>query len=302
MVVMHVIHRSLAPVGAVLHAARRPSSYTGQFREVASTLLTMGMWPLGFADRGTDGIALSTDEDRQVRTPVLLVHGYGANKSNWLFLRRYLEHAGFRRVHALNYNPLRTDIPSLAERCTAVAVELRARSGAERVHLVGHSLGGVVARYAVQVSGLDWAATCITIASPHAGVRVARFGSPLAIASPLASGLQLRPDSPVMRRLRDTARPLPTRFVAYYSNLDVLVSGRRAMILEPDLAATNILVKDQGHLSIMYSRRLAQSVVDQLAAAEGLPGYGAPVRALVGQRNAGIAPTRAERSVVESVS
>jgi hypothetical protein len=52
------------------------------------------------------------------------------------------------------------------------------------------------------------------------------------------------------------------------------------MILEPELEAANILVKDHGHLSIMFSRRLAQSVVDQLAAAEGLPGYGAPVRGI----------------------
>jgi hypothetical protein len=83
-----------------------------------------------------------------------------------------------------------------------------------------------------------------------------------------------------MRLLRSTARPLDTRFVAYYSNLDVVVPARRAMILEPELGATNILVKDHGHLSIMLSRRLATSIVTQLGAAEGLPGYGTPVAAL----------------------
>jgi triacylglycerol lipase len=107
------------------------------------------------------------------------------------------------------------------------------------------------------------------------------------MVSPLASGLQLRPGSAVMTRLRRTARRLPTRFVAYYSNLDLLVPARRAMILEPELEAANILVKDEGHLSIMFSRRLAQSVVDQLAAAEGLPGYGTPVRAMPGRDRSG---------------
>jgi pimeloyl-ACP methyl ester carboxylesterase len=239
----------------------------------------MGMWPLGFADAGLDGVDASTDQPTEVQTPVLLVHGYGANKSNWLFLRRYLRHAGFRRVHALNYNALGADVPALAEQCAARASELRERFGVDQVHVIGHSLGGLVARYAVQVTGLPGAAVCITIASPHSGVRLARFGSPLARLSPLASGLQLRPDSAIMRDLRRTARPMPTRFVAYYSNLDLLVPARRAMILEPDLAATNILVKDQGHLSIVFSRQLAQSVVDQLAAAEGLPGYGVPMGA-----------------------
>jgi hypothetical protein len=63
------------------------------------------------------------------------------------------------------------------------------------------------------------------------------------------------------------------------------------MILAPELAATNILVKDTGHLSIMFSRRLAQSVVDQLAAAEGLPGYGVPRRARPAPRATGAMAT-----------
>jgi pimeloyl-ACP methyl ester carboxylesterase len=281
---MGVVQRAVAPVGAVLHAARRPTTYTGQFREMASTLLTMSMWPLGFADSGVAGLDERPERPSRVDTPVLLVHGYGANKSNWMFLRRYLHQAGFGRLHALNYNALRADIPTLAALCAERAEELCARFGVSRVHVVGHSLGGVIARYAVQVTGLESAAVCISIASPHGGVRLARYGSPLAAVSPLASGLQLRPDSQVMTELRRTAKPLGTRFVAYYSNLDLLVPARRAMILEPELEATNILVKDQGHLSIMFSRRLAQSVVDQLAAAEGLPGYGAPMR--------GIAPPR----------
>jgi pimeloyl-ACP methyl ester carboxylesterase len=238
------------------------------------------MWPLGFADAGVAGVDSLTEVASDVETPVLLVHGFGANKSNWMFLRRYLRHAGFGRVHALNYSALGADIPSLAERCAERAAELQNRLGVDRVHLIGHSLGGVVARYAVQVTGLEGAGVCISIASPHGGVRLARYGSPFARFSPFPAGLQLRPGSQVMEALRTSARPSSTRYVAYYSNLDLLVPARRAMILEPELRATNILVKDQGHLSIMFARRLAQSVVDQLAAAEGLAGYGAPVRSI----------------------
>lgn len=279
---MGALRRAIEPVGAVLHAARRPSTYAGQAREVLSTVITAGMWPLGFVDSGLDDVAHIETLPATVETPVLLVHGYGANKSNWLFLRRYLEQAGFARVHALNYNPLSADIPEFAQRCAERAEQLRELFGVERIHVVGHSLGGVIARYAVQVLGLQGVDVCITIASPHGGVRLARYGSPLATLSPLASGLQLRPDSTVMTMLRYSARPLPTRFVAYYSNLDMVVPARRAMILEPELQATNILVKDHGHLSIVLSRRLAQSVVDQLGAAEGLPGYGSPVVGLPG--------------------
>jgi len=276
---MRALDRVISPAAAVARAARRPTTYSGHFKELTSTVVTAGMWPWGFADRGIE--TLSADvEDAHVTTPVLLVHGYGANKSNWLFVNRHLQQAGFERVHALNYNPLTADIPELAERCAERAEQLKSHFGVDRIHIIGHSLGGIIARYAVQVLGLEGVDVCISIASPHGGVRLAHYGSSVAALSPLASGYSLRPDSAVMTMLHSSARTLPTRFVAYYSNLDLIVPARRAMILEPELEATNILVKDHGHLSIMLSRRLTASIVDQLGAAERLPGYGTPVRVL----------------------
>lgn len=289
---MEQIRRAIDPAARVLTALRRPATYVGHVREASSTIVTVGMWPFGWADRGLDDVG-EPDEPSRVETPVLLVHGYGANKSNWLFLHRYLHQAGFERLHALNYNPLVNDIPRLAEQLADRAERLRAHFGSERVHIVGHSLGGVITRYAVQVLGLEHVDLAVTVASPHGGVRLARYGSHLSTVSPFASGLELRPDSPVMTLLRSSARPMSTRWVAYYSNLDLVVPARRAMILEPELAATNILVKDHGHLSIMLSRRLAHSIVDQLGAAEGLPGYGAPVGQLsVGRSDAATASGR----------
>ena len=278
---MERIRRAVDPAARVVTALRRPTTYSGHLRELSSGVVTAAVWPFGFVDRGLEDLDVGAGpDDSDVATPVLLVHGYGANKSNWLFLSRYLDQAGFGRVHALNYNPLRADIPELAERCAQRARQLMDHHGVDRVHLVGHSLDGVIARYAVQVLGLEGVGVTITVASPHGGVRIARYGSYLSEVSPMASGLALRPDSPVMTLLRSSARPTSTRWVAYYSNLDLIVPARRAMILEPELAATNILVKDHGHLSIMLSRRLASSVVDQLAAAEGLAGYGAPIEPL----------------------
>lgn len=272
-----MLDRVTRPVGAVLRAATRPETYPGHFRELTSTAITAAVWPLGLADWvRSPG---SRDDESTVSTPVLLVHGFGANKSNWLFLERHLEQAGFGRVESFNYNPLTHDIPALAAACAERADVLKDRYGVSHVHLVGHSLGGVIVRYAVQVGGLRGVPVVVTICAPHGGSgwagKVGRFG----FRGPDA-GLQLAPHSDVMRELRTTARPLDTRFVAYYSNLDLIVPARRAMIREPELAATNILVKDHGHLSIMLSRRLAASIVDQLGAAEGLPGYGAPLSPL----------------------
>ena len=149
---MGAIQRAVAPVCAVAHAARRPETYAGHLKELTSTIVTAGVYPFGFRDPGF--AADPRFNDSPVDTPVLLVHGYGANNSNWLFVKRYLHQAGFERVHALNYNPLTADIPALAEQCATRADQVRSHFGTDRIHVIGHSLGGIIARYAVQVHGL----------------------------------------------------------------------------------------------------------------------------------------------------
>lgn len=268
----------VAPVastlGRVAKAAVRPESYPGHAREAVSLAVTAAVWPFGLADQGIAEIRrLVADGEPDATTPVLLIHGFAANKSNWFFLRRDLRAAGYGRVHALNYNPFRSDIPAIAAACVQRARDLMEAAGADRIHLVGHSLGGLVARYAVQLGGLHEAASCSTIATPHQGVAPARLASwPLAVT-------QLRPDAELLQRLRASSRHLPTRFVAYYSNLDVLVPGYRAQLLEPALRATNVLIRDEGHLSILLSRRLAASLVRELAAADGRPAAAPPAAA-----------------------
>jgi pimeloyl-ACP methyl ester carboxylesterase len=259
-----------------VRAALRPETYPGHAREAVSLAVTAGLWPFGIADRGVAELQGLLHRPQPLNpTPVLLVHGFAANKSNWTFLRRDLRAAGYGNVHALNYNPFRADIPSVASACVVRARQLMEAAGVGRVHVVGHSLGGLVARYAVQVGGLDEALTCVTVASPHQGVAAAR------VATWPASARQLRPDGDVLVRLRASSRRLATRFVAYYSNLDVLVPGERAMITEPALEATNVLIRDEGHCSILLARRLAASLLRELGSAEGTaedtdPGRSAP--------------------------
>lgn len=277
-----MLERVTGPMGSLAQAVRRPATYGGQMREVTSALVTSALWPLGWGDRtpwADSSPGAGSRDASDDSTPVLLVHGFGANKSNWMFIRRYLGHAGFSRVDALNYNPFADDVPGLAARCIDRSEQLMERYGVDRIHLVGHSMGGIIIRYAVQVEGLEGVGVVATVSSPHGGNGFARLRPPL-LSRPLAAGLQLAPDSAVMRLFRSTARPLATRFVSYYSNLDLIVPARRAMIREPELDATNILIKDHGHLSIMWSRRLAASIATQVGAADGRPGYGTPVRQL----------------------
>lgn len=269
------------PAEAVLRAATRPQTYRAQLREAAALAITATLWPFGSIDRGmTELRSRAGESSSPISTPVLLIHGYGANKSNWFFIDRDLRAAGFQRIHALNYRPFSTSVPELAEHAAQRARDLMHHFGTDRIHLVGHSLGGIVARYALQVGGLEGVDTCITIASPHRGTPMAHFGRGRVAE-------QLRPGSETMRLLHESARPMPTRFVAFYSNLDLLSPGSRSRITEAVLHATNVLVKDEGHLSVMLSRRVSAAVAAQLATAEGVAGYGRPLTPLEPLTHAG---------------
>lgn len=274
-----IVERTVRIADAVITGARRPQTLPTQFREVASGVVAGALYPLGWLDRGPGGRMLARAATGETNTPVLLVHGFLANKSNWWFVERELRTAGFGEIHAMNYSPRGADVDRLAEVCVLRAHEVMAATGADRIHLVGHSLGGMVIRKAVQKLDLVEAASVVTVATPHGGVDFARLNGLTGHRNIIGS--QLRPGSDYLRELWAETHPMPdTRFIAYYSNLDLLVPGRRAMMLEPALAATNLLMKDQGHLSIVLSRGLARSVAGQLAAIEGLPGFGQPLAGL----------------------
>lgn len=260
-VAQRVLRAATDPITRAAATLVDPGTYAAPIREAAATVATMRLWPRGF------GPAAFVDDRRTGSTaddvPVLLVHGLGANRSNWHFVERRLRSAGFGSLHGVNYNPLTSDLPGLAQWCAGEVAALRDRLGVDQVHVVGHSLGGILARYAVQVLGVEGVATCVTLASPHGGVALARH------VRPLPGGLgtvtrQLDPGSPEMVLLRSSARPLATRFVAYGAGADVIVPAQRALIREPELGATNLLVPYHGHLSLLFSGALADSLVHQL--------------------------------------
>jgi hypothetical protein len=126
---------------------------------------------------------------------------------------------------------------------------------------VGHSLGGLIIRYAVCVVGLEPVVdTAVTVATPHRGSRLAWLGLGTAAG-------QARPDSSVLRRIHAADPPAQTRWIAYYSNSDILVPALSAMIGFGDLAGENVLLKNEDHASILFSPRLATDLSSRLAAA-----------------------------------
>jgi pimeloyl-ACP methyl ester carboxylesterase len=244
-------------VGVLTTALSRPTTYLGSVREVASLARCVARYPFGLNDVAFRAGKRSGDACHD--TPVVLVHGFGHNRSGWSALERRLHFNHFGCVHSVNYNPFRHDVPEIAEQLAERIDQIRYLTNSQRVNVVGHSLGGIVLRWYIQELGGDASVdTAITVASPHEGTMTAFAGGNRTMH-------ELRPGSWVVRRLAEGARPTDVRWVALYSNIDVLVQPcSSAMLRHPALDATNLLVKDRGHMAIMLSSVTGRLIVREL--------------------------------------
>jgi len=256
-----VVRRSkMHSVGVISTALRRPETYSGHLREALATARCVALYPLGLLETAVTTGTPSGDLTRD--TPVLLVHGYGHNRSGWFLLQHALRRSGFTSIHTMNYVAWGRDgVPALARQLAARVEEVRRTTGSDRIHVVGHSLGGILLRWYVQELGGDrYVGTAITVASPHEGTVAALAGF-----GPAAR--DLRPGSRVIRRLASGATASDVRWVALYSNLDLVVQPAVSARLRPaPLGAENVLVKDHGHLGMMTSPAVVRTIVERLAA------------------------------------
>jgi pimeloyl-ACP methyl ester carboxylesterase len=193
-------------------------------------------------------------------TPILLLHGMVDNRSIFTLLRRALRRRGFGRIWTMNYHVLTHDLRAAARRLERTVESICEQTGYERIHVVGHSMGGIVARYYVQRMGGDERVhTLVTLGSPHEGTAAARL-------LPRGVAKQLRPSSEIIEEL---ARPAPgcrTRFVAFWSDLDVLIAPKdSARIDHPDLQARNVFMRGVGHLSLPIDNRVTREIAVTLA-------------------------------------
>ena len=242
--------------------------------EAAWTATHMALYPLGLTRAGAAAeeapIRLETLPPRQrglvagdieaAGTPILLVHGMIDNRSIFTLLRRGLRRRGFWQLPAMNYSPFTTDVRDAAVRLAERVEEIVARTGYDRIHIVGHSMGGLIARYYVQrLGGHLRVHTLVTLGAPHGGTLAAHL-----LPHPL--GRQLRPSADLIRELAQPAPECRTRFVAFYSDLDhMVVPARNAAVHHPDLDATNVLIRGIGHLSFPLHTRVVHEITQVLA-------------------------------------
>jgi triacylglycerol lipase len=190
--------------------------------------------------------------------PVLLVHGLGGTKSSWSFLARTLTARGMT-VDAITYSPFGTSVEQVADRLAVKVEWLLSQTGADKLHLVGHSLGGVVIAQAIASGRLTGLVdTVVTLAAPFGG-------SPWANLLPFGAIVSaLRQGSPLLRRIASAPVPDGVRWVAFTATHDTIVPGRRAV--PPHINVETVTVGGVGHLGMLVSPQVVGRIVAALSA------------------------------------
>jgi len=181
---------------------------------------------------------LIRDPDRErLQMPVLLVHGVLCNAGVWVRLKRHLGRNGVRGLFSLSYGPPLASIERSADQLGRKIESMCAATGAQRVIVVAHSMGGLVARAYMRRYGSARIARIITIGTPHHGSMMAWF-------LPGASLAQMRPGNGWLAALNGARLDPALRFVSLWSWHDSMVAPQTSSELP---GAVDVAIVGVGH-------------------------------------------------------
>ena len=231
----------------------RPSNVF-ELTGVPSSLRAVGREALAFARQAVllhrDVASTLPERVREGEDVVVLLHGLFATAGVLRPLRRSIEQEAEAHTAAFSYVP-GLGVERVAQRLGELVRWLPA---GVRIHLVGHSLGGLAARWFVQELGGDpRVAQTISLASPFCGTRHARL-------LPGPAGRDITPGSALLDRLEQRA------FSALHVPHVSIAAERDAVVTESTLFpfGDRLVVADCGHNALLFHPRVASIVAQRV--------------------------------------
>ncbi len=220
-------------------------------------------------DRHGNQIARRTDFT-QCRRPVLLLYGFMATRRVFEVFESRLRRDGYC-VWSINLGGLfdsfnTRGVDECAELVHDKVERLYARYDLGPLSIIGHSKGGLIARYYIKRLGGDKrACSLITLGTPHHGTPTAYLGiATMGLVS--RSVWQMTPMSPFIRRLKMGAFPRNVRFVSVYSKADRASPFPSAIIETRGLPHLyNVEVPGVTHREFLLRRSVYEVVRRELA-------------------------------------
>jgi triacylglycerol lipase len=189
--------------------------------------------------------------------PIIVVHGYAMNRACFQGLALRLAAAKLGPVYGFEYWSL-GKVSSASHRLHSFIEKICEMHGCDQVDIIGHSMGGLVGRYYLTLGpgrGAGRVANLITLGTPHGG----------SVFSGLGIGrakIELSPRTPFFQRLSSAKLPENVGLTVIWSRADVLVASHRQAHWS---GAEELVHDDLGHVSLLYSRRVAGQIIERLS-------------------------------------
>lgn len=185
---------------------------------------------------------------------VVLVHGLLATAGAFRPLRTRLERELGVKTASFTSVPF-TSVRRIAAQLAAIVDTI---PGGARIHVLGHSLGGIVVRWFVQeMRGGRRVIQTISMGAPFGG-------APLAKRLPLLVGADLHPHSALLERLRDGARGHAVPHLSIAGTNDVTAPPYTTTTLpHGDL----VMLDGPGHNGLLFDHEAMNVVLTQIARA-----------------------------------
>lgn len=191
--------------------------------------------------------------------PVLLVHGYGCNGGYWHALRALLRAEGISH-DAVDLEPVTAAIDDYADQVEAGVRQLLAATGATRVVIVAHSMGGLVTRAWLRRHGAAAearVARVITLGTPH-------FGTALAALGIGANAAQMRRGAPWLAQLERDDRARRALFTSIWTWHDNIIAPQSSCQLP---GARNVALAGIGHVALGSHPQVLRTILDEILTA-----------------------------------
>jgi len=219
--------------------------------EYLALIITLLLYPFGFLN-------LPEGQTPEGKKPVILLHGLFLNRACWFAMKLRFRLHGISDLHTLNLSPLK-DVESVTEIVARKVDSLRHERGIEKVNIIGHSMGAIVARNYTQIrGGARKVEKCILIGAPNQGSKLAPFAL-------TTLGETLLPASDFLSNLNKQGFPQTVDYLNIYSRHDNMVIPATSSSLTD---IRNIELTGLGHNSLLYNGKTFREVIIFLNSAD----------------------------------
>lgn len=193
------------------------------YRELTIGAFLLAAYPFELISRSTERFLPRIG---LIHDPVVLAHGLGGSRAHFLAFATYLRMIGFSDVRFFEYS--RSQSQSTAETAKRLGTMIEEIDAPAGVHIIGHSLGGTIARRFTAMAPKGTVRSLITIGSPY-------------------SFSQTSPHE-----------------IAIFGDEDPIVPPPPTELMPDNMFREMVVLEDTGHLAILYHPETLRVAAEEL--------------------------------------